>query len=394
MAARPSSEGGDSEGSGRAGRRGLGEWAWGYLTDPPEGRGVFRDILAEERLRPRGAVGLWRPWTWVRWALCGYAVLAGCAVLAVVWLAVTVLGGSAGNPNYAAYVGRMDAAGGGRVAEAGRELTPWERELAGRYGEPLHLGAGGLPMVEHGVTGERRELTPLEMEFDEDRGYQELEDGRVRFSPGPRGWGLWWPHQDEWAEPAPLSFDRSGWRRQQERELRVGLGYVLTGLDIIQEYEAEPWRRGVSALLWQQVRAFEQRHYAASRSGRWAELPARWQCDEELERALTEGVTAGCPQRALNLALERVWRLLGQISDHYHFLAQAGMELDRQTVRERQRGLLLGYVGDRLEQLAGDLEELVVAVAVVEVVSREEGVLILLSAGLVDAAEGLAGEGG
>ena len=81
--------------------------------------------------------------------------------------------------------------------EAGRALEGEEVGLAMRYGRPMHLGEGGLPVVEF-QDGVVRELTPVEVEYRSLAPFEDAGYGGIVWGPGPRGGGCGGRTGGEW----------------------------------------------------------------------------------------------------------------------------------------------------------------------------------------------------
>ena len=131
------------------------------------------------------------------------------------------------------------------VPERGRDLSVSEYSLASRYGSPLYLGTGGIPVVRVEGTGQVRELTSFELEFDSAFTRVPSPRGLVIEVPGPRGWGMWWRDMSEASSLRSLvSFDRRSWAGRQEEELSRVVRGIFLGIRVISEVDLELWDSG------------------------------------------------------------------------------------------------------------------------------------------------------
>lgn len=189
------------------------------------------------------------------------------------------------------------------------------------------------------ASGDVRELTEVEIEFG--RGDVVLEvpekDGAV-WNPGPRGLGVWWlaePDADQVKTVKPkLRFARIGWRERQMVELNYALDLIQTGLDVVEgqlrnESASAVWSEEAVQIVRNPYVLLQERHEPAG-WGKWASIPAQWQCDFVLEHDLTQGLTVGCPLPETHGALQQAWVDVGLVVE----------ELDRVgRVEDAWRGL-------------------------------------------------------
>ena len=188
--------------------------------------GSVRDILVgerEERQQRRGSA--WWPRNWgarLFGGRRGIFVLAGFLVVGLGW---TVSDAGVPRSGPALEPVGLEAA----HPEVGRQLGPAEYSTAARFGEPLRLGPGGMPELLVESTGEVREVTPVEVEFDRSGPVVFDGVGPVLWQPGPRGWGIWWVDQRARVDfSSGVRLPRVQWRDRQERELD-GVLDVLVG---------------------------------------------------------------------------------------------------------------------------------------------------------------------
>ena len=283
------------------------------------------DILSNERRLGRR---WWWPGNWLRSRWLGIAVLVSFLALGYFWLSF-LDGGS---------VFRRDD---GRLApasseEAGRPLLADEVAVASRYGDPIHLGESGLPVVRHDMTGRVRELTPVEMEFDGLEPFVSSGDGTHFFGPGPRGWGLWWADDTlARAYGHRVYFSRNGWRDRQEQELRFLADQVSLGLEVAVSVDLESWQPGWADALELVIAPARERYPLLDVHGDWAALPAGWACDPQLEVDLTYGLTVGCPDERFDSLVADCWKELGMLVDLMTVMANVGRDIDRLSYSSR-----------------------------------------------------------
>ena len=261
----------------------------------------------------------------------------------------------------------------GVTAVEPRELTGAEHVRATRFGRPLRLGPGGLPLVEV-EPDVVRELTALENDYP--LGVTALADPNrpgVMMAPGPVGEGVWWQ------EGGPLSalpeaevVDRNRWFREQRLLLRKGLndlGGALTHLGYVKPMDWSPdWgghlETGTSAM---------RDYYSFGDYKLWPLAPSRWVCSEALEVALTQGVTDGCPSVAHVAALGQVWAHIGNLNELLWALGRSvhlASELERYELNASE------YQVELLQDIYWEMDSLKRARAHLEAVGYGEGAVI------------------
>ena len=336
--------------------------------DDGEDAAVQADILSEERgrraRRRRGLRGLF----FGSWFSGRFGILLLCLFVfgGLGWLGFQ----------------RLDVAGlfGGRpvpvaplvaVSDAGRELTVSEHSSAARYGRPLRLGSGGLPVVELEGSGDVRELTPFEMAFEGVYAVRTSRLGRVIEVPGPRGWGMWWRDGSEKSSLRPrLSFDLMNWRARQEAELaRLAFGVSL-GIGIVSILDVESWHRGAGAPLSDLV-AEIRRPYPPARYGHWSVVPDQWACDLSLERDLNQGVTVGCPGEDYMAALREAWARGGIVVDRLEGVSRMVVRIDGSSSLEIYRSTMRVDLSYEVLDLMDDFLDFDLALAELRRVSGE-----------------------
>ena len=302
-----------------------------------------RDILSEERVRPRR---WWWPGSWLT-GRTGMTLLAVFVVGGLGWTMVSRIG-----------VGPSGAPGAGEAPrvnhpESGRRLAPAEYGLASEYGSPLFLGKGGLPVVRMETTGRVRELTPVEAEFESSLPYVSAGYGEVVWTPGPRGWGLWWKDDvEERLLSARLGFPRDSWRDRQQAELSHAAARVTEGLRVVELMDLELWRPGIGPAL-EALMAQLRFRYPVVEYGNWGVVPARWQCDRALESDLNQGVTPGCPGSEYVVLLEDAWVRLGAVVVLLEGIGRLGAEMDVMSAADLYQS---GLVRQQVYALADLLE--------------------------------------
>ena len=300
-----------------------------HLFDGPPSRPA--DLLSEERTAARRS--FFRRLRLSPWP-SGRAGLAVLAVAAIGGLGLALFGPeSSGDPGF----GGPEAlrVSEGRVhPEAGRPLAGPEVMAALPFGEPLELGPGGNPLFRHAATGEVRELTPVELEFARETAgsgvpFLPAAEAGVVWAPGPRGWGLWWSRESyvETVRPS-LFFNREGWLKRQEDELRHAAGLLRESLAGVAEMEFDPWRRGVGLLAYYPLRELRSRHSSVLVTGQWSMVPYAWVCHPEIESGLSRGVSNGCPPPGLSDAFADAWYALGWLADGLYGVARLAVAMD------------------------------------------------------------------
>ncbi len=285
-----------------------------------------RDILAEERGRPRR---MWWPGNWLsgRVGVVFLVLFLVGAAGFVVWDNVnTRMGGLSG----------ADGMDGSVVVhpESGRSLTPAENTVGERYGRPLFLGDGGLPVVRLEATDEVRELTPVEMEYTSIRPYVPVGDGDVVWGPGPRGWGVWWAEDSESLTlNSHRDFNRMWWRKKQSDELARAVSEFSAGMRLVASMEFERWERGIAGGVYRITQDLRTRYSVVS-YGHWAAVPGQWRCSDELEIDLNAGVTQGCPGSSYLALLDEVWVQLGHAVFAMDRVGYLGVRMDRMNAED------------------------------------------------------------
>ncbi len=309
------------------------------------------DLLAEERIRP---LRWWWPLDW--WpgrflkGRLGLVVLLAFLGVGIVWAffwSEEGVGGGGGE--------RVAMPAGGPV---GRALSPLETGRAEVFGEPLYMGANGLPVVEHGGTGVVRELTPVEWGYDAGVAYVGQGHGRGVWAPGPRGWGIWWRLDDDVdSMRTEKKFGRDRWGEKQERELRWVASRVTAGLMVLPDLDLNHWRRGNGVRIKSETQEVRDR-YGVLSTGRWEGIPGRWACDGVLERDLNQGVSLGCPGTGYQSVLGSVWVDMGAVVDHLDGIGNLVAEVDgmrRRDIHESEVIVNVLYEIEELQELVGVL---------------------------------------
>ena len=289
---------------------------------PPEPvrAGRERDILAGERVAKRGWFAALRGGP-----LAGWRLVAGAALLAGFGLAFTMAGND--DSSQSPLDGQMERPSyigpdGGPDFDAA--LTGADYGAAVGYGTVVGRGPGGRPAVAHEASGEVRELTVVEIEFGRGDVVQEVagKDGAV-WNPGPRGLGLWWRAADDGGQVAvarpKLRFAREAWRQRQQGELNYALNLLDPALSLVEfqlagEAGPGPWSEDARRVVGEPLALLRARHEPAV-WGKWASVPAQWECDVNLEKDLTQGITVGCPRLESHAALAAAWVSVGRLAE-------------------------------------------------------------------------------
>ncbi len=274
----------------------------------PEDR---RDILREDREQRVRRRRLWYLWPG--------NLLVGKFGVAV--LAVFLIGGL-GWVLYSNVMSVLDhrvglvSEGSSPHPESGRPLTAGEYSLAVSFGEPLRLGDGGLPVIRVPVTGDVREITPVEVDYDEPVPFVYSGYRNAVWGPGPKGWGIFWKDDSELRSLDPeLRFTREAWRLKQEDELNRALARFSDGVGIASLADFDRWRPGVGMAVYQVSQEIGG-WYPPVEYGHWGMVPDLWICDDAMESALTQGITLGCPDAEYLTSLADVWVSLGLVVEH------------------------------------------------------------------------------
>ena len=299
--------------------------------DDPARRGPQPDILAEERARRSGK-------GWRLGRFYGKLVMFGVAGFMVAAVSFLVYQGSTGE-------GRMVATRFSPVEvdnhpEMGRDLIVVERVRVAHIGKPLYLGPSGLPVVEHHVTGEVREVTPVEIDYWEKSGgadvpYLESGTAGLLWNPGPSGWGMWWRDDSEAREILPdLYYEREGWLDRQVYELERVAYLLSVGMRVIDLFDYELWNKEPSSVLAIISQDLQNTHPVVSEHGIWAAVPGQWVCDEQLEMTYNLYATQGCPPGPYMTALMETWIRVGVLADQMEEIAQLGLMTDGMRLQE------------------------------------------------------------
>lgn len=341
------------------------ERPWERVWQPPP-PAPPRDILAEERSRPRR---MWWPGNWFRGRRAGLWTLAVFAVLAAGYLAWARLGPlSPGDP--------APPPEGRDHPEAGRRLTPSEHALGLRYGRPLFLGDRGLPVVRLESTGEVRELTPLEAERPSSAARPVPGRPGLMSSTGPRGWGLWWEEDpEERVVNTYVRLPRMMWWERQQEELEHAADRVSLAMDYLGLMEFRPWRKGVSGPVHLITEDLKVRHPVAA-YGHWSEVPGQWVCSGGLEADLNQGVTQGCPGDEYMQALSSAWFELGHVVYIMNGMGRLGVRMDRMDAESLYQSEVIIKQAYHMADLLEEVEELDQALRVLAQVSHRQGLPI------------------
>ena len=316
------------------------------------------DLLAgerERRQRPK-----WRVWD-ILWGKKAAALIVATALVAL-GMAMVVGDLSVGD-GPAPFVAAQPAPAAPHP-EAGRALQAIEQVQASLVGRPLLLGPGGLPMVEHAVTGEVREITPVEVEYWEDSGggaeFLDTGVGRVVWNPGPDGWGMWWVDDSENREVQPdVYFARSDWHAKQRDELEHAVRVLSLGLRQVSVVNLDQWRAGPSEELVVIASALRDTHPVVSEYGRWEAVPLQWHCSEDLEQRYRMYVSPGCPPESYMIALAGAWVSLGVVAEYLEAIGSVGTTMDSMGMRDLQESNLrleVAYLLSDLLNVVGILQ--------------------------------------
>ena len=341
------------------------------LWSSGEREGVGRDILSEERVRGLRWwwPGDWMPGRWLRGRF-GLAVLFAFLLVWVFWSAFC------GLRDGEAVRGGAGGSGSSPVLVEQRALSSVEAVRAQGFGEPLYLGQGGLPVVRLGSTGEVRELTPVEWGYDSVFPYVDTGVGGVLWSPGPRGWGMWWLGNGEEEFLRPVGgFDREGWRAKQERELRLAAAAVTVSLRALRRADLDVWARGELAVVGVMMGGLRDR-YSVGVGGMWAGVPGRWVCDLELEGDLTQGLSQGCPGAGLEGLLQQAWSDMGVLIERLDGIGRVGAEMDKMTTKELYESEVLADMWYNFQDLGREVEEVNISLDRLSSGSLEAGLTV------------------
>ena len=328
--------------------------AFGTVSVAPVAPPLEGDILGEER---RSRLRFLAPGYWLVGRV-GVFVLVAFLVVAFAWFGFL-------RSDRDVHFVRADAVDAPVVEDVGRALFAGEYSIGEAYGEPIGLGEHGRPVVRHYVTGQERELTPVEMEYDKYDQFVSAGFGDVVFNPGPRGWGMWWrDDSDRIAELNRLYFVRQDWRDRQEEELEQVVSDAMEGVLFAFSFDLERWERGNGVRLGRRVDEVVARYDYRVGLGGWEMVPGQWVCDPVLESELHSGVTPGCPTGEFNGLLVACWIRVGVVLDRLELVSRVATGVDGLDLREfdsAQAVLRVGYPLLQLEQDLGRLEDALAA---------------------------------
>lgn len=322
---------------------------------------------------PRGRQRRRRWW----WLDVGFGSLGPIVVLAVVLIFILSLG-FLGLRLFAQHerdehVAQLPASEEASLFDAppasnyGAPLSPAVRLQLARFGIPLHMGPRGIPLIQERVSGDVREVTPVEMSFpDGEVAVPDERNADVLFAPGRMGQGVrWWsPEFVRGVEP-PRPVDRVRWQRLQEEQLRAALRDVMLVFRHVTAVDSSRWDDRWGAELVALTEAVNER-YGAGSSDNWIFSSAFIACDEALEVIVNSGISAGCPSSVMVDALDRVYIALGQIMAHLGRIGHAstlrsdpatgGFYSDTAVLDYQRRSLetvydLMGTVTDSLAEV-------------------------------------------
>ena len=292
------------------------------LWEEESPRSPAPDILDEERerrARRRRGVRAIFPSSWMNGRL-GLALLLVFLVGGVGWFGFQRWGGLPGGDGPGHGAVRLESS---PVPERRRDLTAGEYSLASRYGLPLYMGEGHVPVVRVESTGEVREVTPFEVEFGSSA-YSVVATprGRVIEVPGPRGWGMWWRDMSEANALRPLvSYERLSWAQRQEDELSRATRGIVLGLEGISLVNPDLWNPGVGLPLARLLSEVKE-PYPPARHGHWSAVPDLWVCDAALERDFHQSITPGCPGEEYMEVLRGSWSAAGIVLERMEGIAR------------------------------------------------------------------------
>ena len=326
------------------------------------------DILAEERerrLRRRRGFRVFFLSNWLA-GRAGVVILLAFLVGSLGWFGfqrwddAQRLGPGSGSPSLSA-----------SVPERAQDLSASEYSLASRYGRPLYLGAGGVPVVRVEGTGQVRELTSFELEFDSAFTRVPSPGGLVIEVPGPRGWGMWWQDMSEAHSLRSLvSFDRRSWASRQEGELSRVVRGISLGMQVVSGVNLELWDPGSGDSLLDLMAQIKD-PYPPVRHRHWSAAPGLWVCDLRLERDLHQGITPGCPGGEYLGALRDAWSRAGLVVERMEGIARLVHRMDGMSSEEFFQSNVRASFSYEVLDLAGDVREFDLALSRLRRVSRE-----------------------
>ena len=327
------------------------------------------DILSEEReRRRRSPVRLVWPGNWFR----GRAGVCALVIFVLAGIGVAFYQGlGIGGPSRVSSV-EQDVV----HPESGRPLTAMEYALAEQYGRPVLLGDGGLPLIRVYATDEVRELTPVEAEFDSSRRVVYAGYGGVVWTPGPRGWGMWWKDDsEERALRTSVVFAREDWRERQEDELFLAVSGVSQGIRMAVDMDLELWRVGTGVPLFRLVHGIKSL-YPPVAYNEWGAVPGIWGCDYGIEVASSQGVTQGCPHPEYVGSLGSAWVQLGVVVGTLEKMARLAIRMDSIGAEELYLSEYLPSQTYFLADLLREVEGLAAALERLRYVSLDEELVI------------------
>lgn len=365
------------------GRRRLGRWfgdqAGGLFARPePLVAAGQPDLLAEERRRPLRRLAGWL-------GLTGGRSLKIAAVLAVVFFAVwgvghygLLEGESSGDVNP---LGGNAGASGSDLSDLGiSRVGAGAARRAMDFGRLTgELGSNGLPLIEHGVTGELREVTPVELAFPVYREFIPGDNPGVVWNPGPEGLGMWW--EDDLLERATrdvVVMDRWSWRARQEAELVFALQEIRYALRQYDDLDFTRWEYAPAARAKSAIVELRRRHRSLDVLNYWSEVPSQWACDAELQRDLTMGMGLDCPSGELVEQLRVVWTRVGDVAMRIEKLSARAEDMSRMDplfISTLQMDLRFGLDAVQGEEQLGALSR---DLAILSELSREQKLPISL----------------
>ena len=348
-----------------------------WVEPPPEPSG---DILSEEResrlQRRRRGVRALLPGNWVR---------GRPALVLLVCLLVGGLGwfgfnywenGPSANSRYGPV---SDSRSGLSLPpERERGLTSSEYSSAARFGKPLYVSRAGAPVIRVPSTGQVREVTSFEMDFDS--AFSEIASprGRVIGVPGPRGWGLWWRDTSALHSMQPLAtYERLSWSRRQESELRRVAQGISLGMGAIGSINLNRWSPGQGAPLLRLISDLKE-PYPPVRHRLWSSVPDLWVCDFSLESDLHQGITPGCPGEEYSDALRSAWSSAGAVVMQMEGIARLMRRIDAMGAEERHLSTVLAALSYEIIDLAPLVDDLEADLAELRRVSWDWGLVVVV----------------
>ncbi len=241
------------------------------------------------------------------------------------------------------------------------------------FGEVLGTSSDGLPVVEHSVTGEVRPLTPVEADFPVHLPYVRTGVRDVVWSPGPHGWGLWWnPDQYGSLLSDSTSLDRTGWRQQQERELRYAVRVLASLLEHLLVFDFDVWVPHQSDLLVQGTEGLAARYPSVVSLDSWDAIPLSWSCDPFVDSTYKLGVSLGCPSGDLEQRLSTVWNQVGVVHGQLSRFGRIGVRVDDVPTEVVYSSTVLRDLAFLFEDLRRDARDLQILLEALRVASWEE----------------------